>query len=239
MSEPPGQHPAATAQRPGLKRRLKSWVVRNFLERGDLIETASEVKLDRYGLDTPDRFRYRATGRFVLPRLLRKIGIGPDDVFIDVGSGKGRMVFQAAKFPFKRVIGVELAEELTEVARYNIEHNRSMLACEDVELVTSDAVEYRFPDDVTIAFLYCPFVGETFERVIDNLIASLDRNPRELRLIYGYPLMVDYIHKTGRFELERRTKTWRPGIREFHEFLVFRGLTAKLDRSVPPASVAG
>lgn len=205
-----------------LKRRLTSWVVRHLFERGDLIETATEARLEDYQLDDPERVRYVATGRFVVPRVLRRIGVGPDDVFIDFGSGKGRVVYQAAQFPFKRVIGVEIAEELNRIARYNIDHNRDRLVCGDVELVTEDAVSYQVPDDATVAYFYHPFEGRIFARVIDNLVASLHRNPRELRIIYVYPKGANYLLENDRFELERKMKAPRPALRQWHDVLVFR-----------------
>jgi hypothetical protein len=205
-----------------LRARLASSVVRHLFERGELIETASEARLEDYRLDDPERVRYVATGRFVLPRVLRRIGVGPDDVFIDFGSGKGRVVYQAARFPFKRVIGVEIAEELNRIARYNIDHNRDRLACRDVELVTADAVGYQVPDDVTVAYFYHPFEGKTFARVIDNLVASLDRSPRQLRVIYVYPKSVDLLLETGRFELERKMRAPRPALSQWHEVHIFR-----------------
>jgi Histone methylation protein DOT1 len=206
----------------GLKHRLASWVVGHLFERGDFIDTAPEARLEDYRLDDPERVRYVPTSRFVVPRVLRRIGVGQDDVFIDFGSGKGRVVYQAAQFPFKRVIGVEIAEELNRIARYNVEHNRDRLICGDVELVTGDAVTYQVPDDVTVAYFYHPFEGRIFARVIDNLVASLDRNPRQLRIIYVYPKSAGYLLETGRFELERKMKAPRPAPRQWHDVLVFR-----------------
>lgn len=205
-----------------LKRRLAGWVVRHVFERGDFIDTAPEARLEDYQLDNPERVRYVATSRFVVPRVLRRVGVGPDDVFIDFGSGKGRVVYQAAQFPFRRVIGVEIAEELNRIARYNVDHNRDRLVCDDVELVTEDAVTYQVPDDVTVAYFYHPFEGRIFARVIDNLVASLDRNPRKLRIIYVYPMSADYLLETGRFELERKMKAPRPSLRQWHDVMVFR-----------------
>jgi hypothetical protein len=213
----------------GLKRRLASWVVRRLFERGDFIDTASEARLEDYRLDDPERVRYVATGRFVVPWVLRRIGVGPDDVFIDFGSGKGRVVYQAAQFPFKRVIGVEIAEELTRIARYNIDHNRDRLICGDIELVTEDAVSYQVPDDVTVAYFYHPFEGQIFARVIDNVVASLDRNPRRLRIIYVYPKSADYVLETGRFELERKMRAPRPALSQWHPVLVFRSQASGAD----------
>lgn len=41
-------------------------------------------------------------------------------MFLDLGSGKGRMVLSAARFPFRRIIGVELSNDLTAIARRNV-----------------------------------------------------------------------------------------------------------------------
>jgi protein-L-isoaspartate O-methyltransferase len=119
---------------------------------------------------------------------LPKREVGPHDVFADLGSGKGRIVLQAAlMYPFKRVIGVELVEELNAVARENLERNRAKLRTRDVEIVTADLLEWEFPDDLTIVYLYNPVVGGLFEQLLKRLIAFVDRRQRGLRLIYVKP----------------------------------------------------
>ena len=186
-----------------------------MFERGDFIDTSEQVTPAQLGWEDPDRTRYEASGWFFLRRALRRRDVRPgEDVFVDFGSGKGRVVFQAAaRYPFKRVIGVELAESLNVVARENLARNRHRLKCQDVEIVTSDAASYEIPPDMTIAYFYSPFTGELFQRVIDNIVASLERHPRRLRIVYGNPMLESYIEQTGRFELVRRSKGLRPRIR--------------------------
>src|ERR1700754_2580229 len=41
--------------------------------------------------------------------------------FVDLGSGKGRALLLASRFPFRRIVGVEIAPELSRVAAANIE----------------------------------------------------------------------------------------------------------------------
>ena len=41
--------------------------------------------------------------------------------FIDIGSGKGRVLLMAADYPFSRVIGVELLPALHRIAEQNID----------------------------------------------------------------------------------------------------------------------
>jgi precorrin-6B methylase 2 len=125
--------------------------------------------------------------------------VGADDVFADIGAGKGRVVYQAARrYDLKRVIGVELSPELAGEARANLERHRDRLRCDDVEIVTSDALAWEVPDDLTIAYMFRPFTGATFGGMIDNLIASYDRSPRRLRIVYVNPEEHDLIMATGR-----------------------------------------
>jgi cyclopropane fatty-acyl-phospholipid synthase-like methyltransferase len=42
-------------------------------------------------------------------RVMRHIGVREQDVFLDYGSGLGRVLLMAAQYPFRRVLGVELS----------------------------------------------------------------------------------------------------------------------------------
>lgn len=154
----------------------------------------------------PDRVWYQPSGWSYLRRALPPSAVQPTDVFVDFGSGKGRVLYQAAQYLFARVIGVEISAALNEIARANIDRNLHRLSCKNIELVTSDAAEYEVPDDVTVAYFYYPFVGQTFGHVVKNIVASLDRRPRRFRIIYALPIMEDQILATGRF---RRVRSWR------------------------------
>jgi Histone methylation protein DOT1 len=186
--------------------------VATLIDRGLGIDTEGEVELDALGLDGEDRVRYQPTRWLALPRILPADEVSPDDVFIDFGSGKGRVVCQAARrYGCRRVIGVELSPQLSAMARSNVAHHRTAFRCRDVELVTADLADYPIPDDVTIAFLHNPFRGRIFSSVIDRLIASADAHPRRLRLIYVHHFEEPYLLGTGRFVLIRSVRGFRPG----------------------------
>ena len=183
-----------------------------FLEWRNGIETTGVVELDSLGLGADeDRSDYKPSEWSVLPRILPKREVSEEDVFIDFGSGLGRVVFQAAaRYPFKRVIGVELSERLNDVAKANIERNRHRLRCRDVELVASDVLDYVIPDDVTIAYFANPFTGDIFQRVVRGLLASVDGHPRRLRIIYRNPVEHDFLVSTGRVRPVRHLRGLRP-----------------------------
>jgi hypothetical protein len=181
------------------------------VEHRNRIRTAGKIAPEELGIAHPDRVEYAPTPWFVLRRALPQDWIGPNDVFIDFGSGKGRVVYQAAVFyQFKRVIGIELSRELHEIAAGNIQRNRDRLRCEDVQLVHSDVLEYEIPDDVSVAYFFNPFTGQTFSMVVDRLLASVVRNPRTLRIVYLNPKEHGRLMAKGQIQLIKRIRGLRP-----------------------------
>src|SRR6185436_10035090 len=92
--------------------------------------------------------RYQASKARPLSKLFRKLRWPTDTVFVDFGSGKGRVLLLAAQFPMKRVVGVEFSPQLCQVARQNIEaFRRSHPRIAPIEVVESDAALYSIKDD--------------------------------------------------------------------------------------------
>ena len=179
-------------------------------ERGG-IRTSGLISLEELGLEIQDReerTHYTPAGWMTLRRVLPKKEVSRDDVFIDYGSGMGRVLLQACRYPFSRVIGVELSEQLHRIAQENVDRLRPQLRCE-VELVNTDAREYQVPDDVTVAFFFNPFVGRIFEDVVGRLVQSVHRCPRTLRVIYLNPVEEQTLLAAGA-QLVRTARGWRP-----------------------------
>jgi SAM-dependent methyltransferase len=190
-------------------RRAEGLAGRLVFERRGQIRTEGDVQLAELGVEAPHRNRYEPSGWTDLRRVLRARDVRPGDVFVDFGSGKGRMVQMAARLPFARVVGVEIAEDLNQIARMNAERTKAEAACGEVEFVTSDAVAFAVPDDMTHAYFFNPFEGPVFEAVIANIIESLDRAPRALTLYYRNPRWEQCIASTGRFRRVRVSRSLR------------------------------
>ena len=175
-------------------------------------EAAEIVWLEDLGVAGPGRNSYSPSSWGALRRILPASETPSDDVFIDVGCGMGRVAFEAADYPFRRVLGVDIAPELVEAANAVIDKNRHKLRCQDVELAVADAATYRIPDDVTVAYVANPVEGELFEALLARLIESVDRNPRRVRLIYVDP------KEAARLETDQRIvpiRNWRRGFRRW------------------------
>ena len=185
-------------------RKLQRSIARRSQALGDRLfdrenATAGLAHLPEH--EHPDRVGYLPSAWHVLPRALRYLGVSPDDVFVDFGCGKGRVVHQAAKRPFKRVIGVEISPSLAEIAHATVEAHRDRYRCRAVEIVVSDVTDFEIPDDLTIGYLFHPFKDETLDGVLARIIESIDRNPRRVRLIYVYPVETERVVGTGRFRV--------------------------------------
>ena len=185
-------------------------------------QTAVEVHVLERGLQST--WSGDATsGHSYLPRGLWGCRIGPRDTLLDYGSGRGRVLLQAARFyRFGRVIGVELDESEAAVARANLEVLESRrLRCRRVEIVIADATAWPVPDDVTYVYMFNPFWGETFEAVLERIGESLDRRPRPLTLVYANPKCAETVLASGRFERVRTSVGPRRDI-PAHRIEVFR-----------------
>jgi SAM-dependent methyltransferase len=163
------------------------------------VSTSGHVYFDEL---SADRVFYEGCEWIPLRRVLRRLRPGPSDVFVDIGSGKGQALFIAARLPYGRVRGVEVMDSLVAEAEENARLARPKLRCQDVRTEHVDALEWEVPDDLSTVFMYCPFSGELFHRVLDRVFASYDRNPRPLRLVYDFPWEHNWLVSTGRVVVE-------------------------------------
>jgi SAM-dependent methyltransferase len=129
--------------------------------------------------------------------------------FIDIGSGKGRALLLAAKYPFKRILGVELLPELNQIARQNIrKFSSSRQRCRDIEAVCMDAAEFSFPLEPLVIFLFNPLPVEGLRKLLENLEGSLRANPREVRVVYGNPIFEEVFMANSLFAKTAGTRQY-------------------------------
>jgi SAM-dependent methyltransferase len=134
-------------------------------------------------------------------------------VFIDFGSGKGRALLLAAEFPFKKITGIEYSKELHDAAQENIRNYKSgTRQCLNVESVFEDAAAYPLPDECLVCYFFNPFAGRIMVRVLDNIIGSYRRRPRDIFIVYYNPKCAKQIDDTRIFKKVYETngiRVWR------------------------------
>ena len=174
-----------------------------YFRRRGLWTTGSDPDMHGAGSGT-ELMGYVPTRWRSLRELFRNWPITSNDVLLDYGSGKGRtVVWAAANYRFRRIIGVELDKQLHVSGEANLARWNGRTLCHEVELLQADATKYEVPDDVTIVFFGNPFVGTIFEKVVDKIQESLARNPRELTVLYYHARMHETLINAG-FALEQQ-----------------------------------
>jgi hypothetical protein len=179
-------------------------------------DTDRHVSLDDLsasGPDVPPLWRYWPTLEAPFKRMMSALDVPPEQfVFVDLGSGKGRVLLMASDLPFARIIGVELSPALHRVAERNVRaYHSSSQRCSDFELVCMDAAAWQLPDENVVIYLFQPFPAETMASVLANLESSLRRTPRRIAIAYMNPLFGKMIVDTGLFALRASGAPTAPG----------------------------
>jgi SAM-dependent methyltransferase len=130
--------------------------------------------------------------------------------FIDFGSGRGRVLFLAAEYPFRKVQGVEFALELHRDALTNIRtYRHRRRRCQVIESVHVNAVDFEFAAENQVLFFFNPFPAETLARVLARLRASLEKHPRDVVLMLVYPELAPVCAATPWLRLVRSQRRYR------------------------------
>jgi cyclopropane fatty-acyl-phospholipid synthase-like methyltransferase len=115
----------------------------------------------------------------ILNQVLDRLALKPDDVFIDIGCGTGRVLCLAARRRVQRVIGFDLSPEMVRTATANVEAVRGRVSAVDV--VKADATEFDY-SETTCAYMFSPFNHTVLARVLNKIKA--DRSGRPFRCAF-------------------------------------------------------
>ncbi len=160
-----------------------------------------ELDPDAIGPSLEHATHYEPTPVAQAEALLDASPLAPERAtFVDLGAGMGRAVLLAARRAFRAVIGVEISPALVEIARENLTTVRDpRRVARDMKIVAADAAEYDFPRGDLVVFMYNPFHGPVFERVLANLRAAAAS--REIVVLYHTAVERAAIDATNAFEL--------------------------------------
>ena len=182
------------------------------IERLCFVRTSKPIPLSI--LRVPHQLRrsghdYRPTPRLVFKWAMEAL---PEPIeryeFVDYGAGRGRVLLMATHFPFEKITGAEIAEELYDDCLLNIaQYPRSLMKCRDVGCEHLSALRLPVPEQETVFYLNNPFNSAMLERVIAQIARSYRQNPRRF-----YVMCVDIAERemfmdTGIFE--EVTARWR------------------------------
>lgn len=131
--------------------------------------------------------------------------------YVDLGSGKGRTLFIAASYHFKKLIGVDFSRGLHEIAEKNktLFCQKSGMPLNLFEFKSQDATEFVFPDGPIIVFMFDPFGAEIMLKVAKNILESVKKNPREFYVAYYFPVNKFIFRNLGFKLVTEQKRNWR------------------------------
>jgi hypothetical protein len=160
--------------------------------------------------------QYQPSEPVLFSEILDALPVAVNDfTFVDLGSGKGRTLLMASSYPFRRIIGVELLEELNAIALQNIALYRGdRQKCFVIGSHAADARRFDFPAEPMVLYLFNPFPRHVWRDVLANLHASLAALPRPMYVIYHNAVHEDIL----------AAQDWLHEVRRTHQFVMYEAI---------------
>lgn len=130
------------------------------------------------------RYPYEPTPYSVLERLAYSGLIGPEDVVLDYGCGKGRVGFFLSHQMKANAIGIEYDEQIYERA---VQNQKTAVSGAMTEILRMRAETYEVPPEVNRCYFFNPFSIEILRKVMARIIQSYYESPRDVLLFFYYP----------------------------------------------------
>ena len=129
-------------------------------------------------------YPYEPTPYPVLERVANTGHIRKKDTVLDYGCGKGRVDFFLSYQTKAKSIGIEYDERIYQSAA---ENQKTAISGAKTAFVMAGAEEYDVPAEVNRCYFFNPFSVEILRMVMDRILESYCKNPREILLFFYYP----------------------------------------------------
>ncbi|HZJ82433.1 MAG TPA: SAM-dependent methyltransferase [Clostridia bacterium] len=169
--------------------------------------------------------RYEATPYTALEKLFQTYKLNEGDELVDFGCGRGRVAFYIHNRFQVPVTGVEAncdtyGEAIKNKRGYMMK-TKHIKAPIRFEYGTAES--YEIKEEENRFYFFNPFSIKVFRQVVNNILDSLEKQPRSIDLIIYYPTSQykQFLQKDTPFELTNRVKI--SGVKDKREkFLIYR-----------------
>ncbi len=144
-----------------------------------------------------DGHHYATLDYDAVKTLLHSLDLQSDDVFMDIGCGKGRvMATCSAYFIAKQVIGIEYDKTLFNIGTHNIELFRKRHR-NNITIIYGDATMHDYKD-VTAVYMFNPFGRDTLSAFVKRVLQT--NTSESLKILYVNPAHRDvFLNDFGSF----------------------------------------
>jgi hypothetical protein len=172
--------------------------------------TRSNVRFGTQFLTGVTARPYFATEPWLFEQIMQAIAVDFSQfTFIDLGSGKGRVLLMASDYPFQRIVGVEFMLDLHRAAQKNSAgYSSTRRQCQQIEAVCMDARDFQYPLEPIVVYLFNPFSEATFAQVLENLRRSIEQAPRPFYIAYRFTEFENLLAREAWLEKVAAAEQW-------------------------------
>ena len=141
-----------------------------LFDRTRRLDTDGIIEPSQLDVPEPDKkhiHKYQPTRIRLFRKLMKSLRLPTNQVFVDVGCGKGRILVAAAEYGFQRIVGVEISPQLSATARRNIDISNCCSGTgTEIEVICGNILEIELRNDEAIFYVYWPFDRWTMEKFV-------------------------------------------------------------------------
>lgn len=172
-----------------LRGLVQTWNVAYDLRFGEILRGEIPTRFSELGAERSSNISY-----YALSLIFKDEKIAPDDVLVDVGCGKGRMInWWLSRRLRNQIVGLEIDPEIAAHTRDRLQKYRT------VTIVTGDGIE-NLPADGSLFFLYNPFQQSVVSRFKERILQLPRRD--KIRIYYYNCLHADVFENDPRFSVD-------------------------------------
>jgi len=189
------------------------------------------VTVQELGLSPEKSVRYEATPVNFFHSVVSKLALDyPATVFIDFGSGKGRTLLLACRYPFHSIIGIEISPALCEIANDNINrylagHKTSSeiaILCKGIEEFEYDGLS--IPAHLLV-YIFNPCTGLVLAPAVEKLSRLVSQGV-SVTIIYLNPVWLEVLMNASWLKQVKYGETFDETGNSFMPYVIFQSVPA-------------
>ena len=130
------------------------------------------MRQKKIGIRSDNNNGYSLSPQSAVVPALQKINADSYDSLIDIGCGKGGVLYAASQFNLKRIAGIEIETSIYNVAVKNF---RRLKLSHRIELYNCDALEFEEYEKFNIFYLFNPFPLEIYKKILLRLFDAAEK----------------------------------------------------------------
>ncbi|MEO1199045.1 MAG: hypothetical protein AAFX39_07400 [Pseudomonadota bacterium] len=186
-------------------RIVHEYMIEPFMGRREIVSTGGFEEIGDLGVISDNfeaDYHYGPTPRLMIRWIVEAIP-KPHEAwtFVDIGSGRGRVLMEAVSYPFRRVIGIEFARELHADADTNLAALPSKtIRAGAVDNRLADATAFSVPAGPCVFYLANTLGGDLLRRFRDHVLTAHEATDTAMIFFYMNPESPEVFAEDERLE---------------------------------------